>query len=77
MIWAITESGKRNPFDAEPSPKGNSALALGADGIVRSRVVPKDQRAGMFSEPLYLSHFATCPEAERFRRTPARPETSA
>jgi hypothetical protein len=75
MIWATNQAGRAQPFDAEPSPKGTSTLTTGSDGVIRARLVPAEQRRGLFSEPLYMPHHATCPDAERFRRTPARPES--
>jgi hypothetical protein len=58
--WAITTKGQRIPLDPEPGPGGNLVLV---DGVARHPTlgegVPYLQ---------YTSHFATCPDAERFRR---------
>lgn len=70
ILWARTERGKRIPLDAEPyegdddrglfvlrepdDPEGPLAIAAwGLDGL----------------EPHYRSHFATCPDAARHRRS--------
>lgn len=66
IIWTITSKGKRMPVDAEPSPDGNVALDEGPDGAVRASVT--GPAPGLIPEPRYTSHFATCPEAARWRR---------
>jgi hypothetical protein len=63
-------SGKAAPIDPDPCARGNvrvtwngphaSALALPKAELAKAREV---------GEPLYLSHFATCPQAKRFRDT--------
>lgn len=54
-------SGSANPLDAEPSEKGN-VMIQGDRGITMSRDEAPD------GEPLYLSHFATCPHSKEHRR---------
>jgi len=56
--WHKTEAGKNIPIDPEPSTKGNIYFknARAVYGKVGSH--PR----------MFLSHFATCPEAESFRR---------
>lgn len=65
--WVIMESGRRNPLDAEPTDRGNVALEAGGQ---RGIVLAGDElaRARAHGEPLYLSHFATCPFADQHRR---------
>lgn len=66
FAWARTHKGKRIPIDLTPNPSGNIALYRESDaGLPRATImakgdVPKGDR--------YLSHFATCPDAARFRR---------
>jgi len=65
IIWALTENGKRMPVDAEPVRDGNIVLehhGQRVTAIVRDAMLP-----GL--EPLYKSHFATCPNASTHRRT--------
>lgn len=60
------------PVDAVPRPDGNIAIEEGV------AVVMSPQRAHAYQGDRYISHFATCPYADRFRsskpnRAPARP----
>ena len=64
--WRRTPAGKSNPLDFDPSPAGNVILVepggcrtLGGDELATAR------RDGT---QLYLSHFATCPQAAKHRR---------
>jgi hypothetical protein len=63
IIWAVTQNGRRMPLDADPvaSPRGwftiEGATASGDDLAV---AVP--------SRPIFVSHFATCPQAAEHRR---------
>lgn len=57
VVWAKTESGRSIPVDPGPSTKGNILIK---DGI--ARVVP------VGTPKAQTSHFATCPDAERWRR---------
>lgn len=75
--WAVTTNGRRIPIDAEPHPEGNLAIAgQGAGGRISFdptvRLIPKAQlddfRQKHPGTPLYLSHFATCPNADTHRR---------
>lgn len=60
--WAVTEAGKGIPIDAEPRPDGN--MVLGDKGM-RPHLPLFDDDA----MPRYVSHFATCPQADQHRRT--------
>jgi len=68
-VWAETTTGKRMPVDAEPSVNGNVELIEDAGGttalVLRNDEVEAARRRGAM---LYLSHFATCPNAKRHRR---------
>jgi hypothetical protein len=57
------ESGRLNPVDAEPTDNGN--ILIGEDGV--GRVVGKGDHATV-SMPLYISHFATCPDAKHYKK---------
>jgi hypothetical protein len=65
IIYATTMTGKTMPIDVEPSPKGNLVVI---DGFCR---VANDADQG---RPLYLSHFATCPDAPLFRHAKEKKE---
>lgn len=64
IIWAVTELGKRMPLDAEPAerPTGLFRIQREEDGAVRAFSVS--------GQPVYLSHFATCPHADQHRKEP-------
>lgn len=58
------------PVDAEPSPRGNVALSY-MGGKFYAEVVKRNQAAGMIDagQQLHTAHFATCPQADRFRKS--------
>lgn len=61
------KSGQTLVFNAEPDPdRGNTVLF--ADGTCEVKANDAAQIARSFGDELYLSHFATCPKAETFRR---------
>ncbi len=66
VIWAVTKNGKRMPVDASPTSDGTIALDEGPDGAVKASVAGPAPE--LLWEPRYTSHFATCPEAARWRR---------
>ncbi len=64
IVWAATERGRRMPLDPGPytgdDPRGLFVIHSGV-----ALAVP----AGAFQgEPLFRSHFATCPDAAGRRR---------
>lgn len=66
IVWALTERGKPIPIDPNPRADGNITLhsLAGADQQI-AHVLGADEAA---SGPTYVSHFATCPDAETHRR---------
>ena len=72
MIGAAhAKTGKIAPITVEPSPKGNVLVFRDAEGVVKyaianQRVIEWTLEQGI---PLRISHFADCPEADRFHRT--------
>jgi hypothetical protein len=58
IIWTITEAGKRMPVDAVPAGK---VTVLVRDPHGGSTPISK-------SRDHYVSHFATCPNAQQHRR---------
>lgn len=69
IVWAETTIGKRMPVDVEPSDNGNVELIEDGGGtialVLRNDEIGSARNRGAL---LYLSHFATCPNAKRHRR---------
>jgi hypothetical protein len=66
ILWARTEKGRRIPLDPEPydGPDPRGLFLLRADGLAIA-VSPGDA----LGEPVYRSHFASCPDAALHRRS--------
>lgn len=60
MRWAKTAAGKSIPLDPDPTSAGNIVLE---DGV--AVVLPDPAK---YDGEKYTSHFATCPDAKKFRR---------
>ena len=80
IVWAVTAKGERMPVDPEPIVGGNLILDLSGSGAT-ARVQTAAEKAeaaaaGHVLGTRYVSHFATCPAAARFRKpkTPAEPK---
>jgi len=70
IVWARTPFGKAMPVDADPHPDGNVRL-VEQPGAAPSAITLRldDLRAVRAAgDPLYRSHFATCPNAAARRR---------
>ena len=63
LSWARTTKGFRLPLDLEPVENGN--IWLDEDGVAHVLTKGETPPAG----PLYVSHFATCPDAAKARRS--------
>lgn len=59
ITWARTTTGRRIPLDAVPVAGGNIELHDGIAHVASQAVLSID--------PLYVSHFATCPDANEHR----------
>jgi hypothetical protein len=72
IIWTVTERGKRMPVDAQPLDSGTVQLVGNAFGesVALSRVLSGDSLTAAREQgaPLHRSHFASCPEANVWRR---------
>lgn len=71
IILALTRGGSLSPFDAEPSPSGRWLLAQRqSTGKVHATYANVDARREALASGrnLYVTHFATCPNAEEHRR---------
>lgn len=64
--WAKTAHGRNMPLDADPAPDDVHAGFVLRDGGKLALSVTRDMTPG---ETLYLSHFATCPNADQHRRS--------
>lgn len=67
MFWVeMRPSGKKNPLDEQPSEKG--CVLVGGDGTARVLVGGELAAARSLGMKLYLSHYATCPDAKQWRK---------
>jgi hypothetical protein len=68
IVWVGTEHGKAMPLDREPyegdDPRGLFVIRTEPGKVIAIATTP-DAFPG---EPVYRSHFATCPDADRYRR---------
>ena len=71
IIWAMTERGKRMPLDADPytgpDPAGLFVFRFDGDGRPYVLAVTPEAAAAL-GDAVYRSHFASCPDAKRWRR---------
>lgn len=66
IIWARTENGKRMPLDAEATHIGDSSELRGLQSVT---FVDGEYRCSPARPMLvYVSHFATCPNAGSHRQ---------
>jgi hypothetical protein len=63
--WATTPAGRPIPLDVDPVEGGNIALDT-ASGVPVAVIGAVDNPDGY---PRYRSHFATCPQADHWRRS--------
>jgi hypothetical protein len=70
IVWAITENGKRIPLDADPEKR--SVIVHGQELVKQTRpLILGDAFEAMVRSVVadtYTPHFASCPQASRFRR---------
>lgn len=76
IIWIRTHGGKKMPVDIDAVPfiadRSGTEIFVRRDGSVTvgMRAEHQDNQA----ELGYTSHFATCPKADAFRKSEARPK---
>jgi hypothetical protein len=84
IVWLVMrKTGKRMP--ADPTKRlfiqgdgPDQAICAATLESVRGRYVPADQPVSAANAiVVYTAHWATCPERDRFRRSPARPSVRA
>jgi hypothetical protein len=73
IVWARTEHGKRMPLDRSPyagdDPRGLFVIRHEANRRRGDNFVAVAVPAGAFpDEPVYRSHFSTCPQRDDWRR---------
>lgn len=77
IVFAVTEpGGSWNPLDPDPVEDGNVELVgrdgefQGKPGAIRCRTLTRDEVAQiqLVPTPRYRSHFATCPQASKWRK---------
>jgi hypothetical protein len=70
--WVLTERGKPMPVDAAPytgdDPRGLFVLRNPTDGTTSPTAIAVTPDA-FPGEPVYRSHFATCPDRDDWRRS--------
>lgn len=67
VVWAHTGKS-RMLVNAQPHPDGNVVLRDTGGTDLVAQVLTVHQRATKAPGSLHLSHFATCPEAKKFRK---------
>lgn len=75
ILWAFTTaSGERMPLDEKPSATGNVVVHISEEQPPRlmAGVLTRGQVDGarLDGKTLYRSHFVSCPDAARHRRSP-------
>ena len=73
IAWVtMAGTGKSNPLDPEPSPKGNVVVQAGVGSAVGVNDADQLRTEGY---SLYLSHFATCPNSRSHRKAEVKQPT--
>lgn len=67
VVWATTGRA-RMLVNAATHPDGNIVLRDNGGSDPHAQVLTVAQRATKAAGTLHLSHFATCPDARRYRR---------
>lgn len=72
ILWVQMESGKRMPLDATPTEAGTVIIRCGPElgretGHVETKAEAEARRASP-SPVAFTSHFATCPQAGKWRK---------
>jgi len=70
LLWTVTTKGKKMPVDAKPTEFGPFVLLYEGQRQPTAKYIGAAGDSG--GEKRYESHWATCTDAEKFRRTPAQ-----
>jgi hypothetical protein len=68
VFWVKTQRGNTMPVDVTPTENGNVYLRKDLTGQIIEAEVWKKDKCKNFTGPLYTSHFATCPQAGKWRK---------
>lgn len=70
VFFATTQGDKKIPIDEKPANDGNLLVATSGTQLPTATVMRSGQAAGMREQgvPTYKAHFATCPNADDFRK---------
>ncbi len=70
IAWRFTPKGAKLPLDPDPVPTGNVVINRSGIAVVldRERLKKLEAREDRDRWPLYVSHFATCVNSDRFRK---------
>lgn len=76
--WVTTVKGKHIPLNRQPDPDRGNVRRVGthAGADARAQVLGDVEAAAAreIGEPLWLAHFATCPNADGHRSRPPSPD---
>lgn len=67
ITWMVTPKNRRMPLDLEPAESGNVRVLGDVAYTLRAEELENARSQG---ERLYVSHFATCPNARQHRGVP-------
>lgn len=62
IIWAVTDSGKNMPLDVGPAERPSGLFTL-------DTTCEPPHATSAAGQPVYLSHFVTCPNADAHRKS--------
>lgn len=67
------DTGRWNPLNPEPDAERGNVILEGNEATI-GRVLGTEEAVArrLAGEPLYLSHFATCPKRDKFRKADRR-----
>lgn len=69
IIWAVSEAGKNQPWDPTPNDqRGTHVLVPDTHNGAISFTSRRPRASDPVGTRRYVCHFATCPEAQKFRR---------
>ncbi len=71
IIFAITKNGRRMPLDPQPAAEGNILITHGLDASGKPALYAEqvDRATQAAGKALHVSHFSTCNDPKRFRRS--------
>ena len=72
VLWVVTSAGESMPLDPDPVDGGNIILTGRTRRTKRGGMAPEVKYAAdgalFVTDPVYVSHFATCPQADEHRK---------